>query len=160
MLVALGMEVRRLDEPCSRRVSPAFDLLGEAVQIREVGPQPRALQKSPPTRLPPRRPWRLSSSNAHRAVVRLTPKSETRSASLGNLSPTPISPDSLCSVSLGRIWWYSVPALHRDKGFMTTFVVSKVLLCQDSQRIGHESAETANHDIKLILSTKPACRKV
>jgi hypothetical protein len=33
-------------------------------------------------------------------------------------------------------------------------------LCQDSQRIGHESAETGNHDIKLLLSTEPVLRKV
>jgi hypothetical protein len=31
----------------------------------------------------------------------------------------------------------------------------KVLLCQDSRRIGHKSAETGDHDLKLILPNEP-----
>jgi hypothetical protein len=30
-------------------------------------------------------------------------------------------------------------------------------LCQDPQRIGHESAESGNHDTKPDLSTDPSC---
>jgi len=96
------------------------------VQVRQVGPQTRTCKERSPARLPPHEPLAPeSSSNARRAVVRLTPKAETRSASLGNLSPTPISPDSIRPRKTPSSRWYSVPALVRDKDVMATVAGSK-----------------------------------